>query len=383
MLGIALGVAALITVLSVMNGFSKEIRNKMLNIAPHIIVRPISYPVDYLLALANIKELAEVKGVAPFVNLQGLLVQGENIHPGIIRGIDLQHIESIFPLTNSIVAGNISSLQYDNFNVLVGRELALSLDAWVGDKITIVLPETNASLVGVTPKLKRVTIAAVFDTKSQFDNKHVFMSLVGARKLTRRSQQVDSIEIKLHDELQAPQVAYKLEELLGEDFYIQTWMQQYASFFDAIKMEKTVMWCILILIVMVAAFNLVSSLVMVVTDKEKDIAILRTMGMPPSTVRNIFIVQGSIIGITGTLLGLIFGLLLAYNVTAIVDVIQNLFKVNFIAEDVYFIGYVPSLIKLNDLLIITLAALSLSFIATIYPARRAARILPAEALRYE
>ena len=300
-----------------------------------------------------------------------------------MRGVDPKQLNEIYPLEANVIAGELSALNDGSFNVALGTSLAQSLGLNLHDKVTLLIPDASSTIAGVTPKFKRLTVAAIFRTGTAYDDRNGFINICDADRLFKMHGGVTGIQMRLADELNAPQIVASLHEKLGQRYWITDWSTEYSSFFEALKMEKMVMWCILCLIIAVAAFNLVSSLVMMVTDKRVDIAILRTMGATAKDVMGIFFAQGAIIGLVGTLLGLIFGLLLAYNVTAIVEYIQNLFNVQFVAEDVYLIGFVPSQIKYADVVFVCGISFVMSLLATIYPSWRAANIAPAEALRYE
>lgn len=384
MLGIAIGVTVLITVLSVMNGFNKEIRAKMLNVTPHIVFR------SYDTALFHWHELLPqilsepgVVGATPYIISQDLLVANGMSYPSLVRGIDPKVINDVYPLENNITEGSLDSLCTGSFNVALGKQLARNLGVKLNDKVTLLVPEASMTIAGVAPKFKRLKVAAIFDTGTSFDDRNAFINIGDANKLFKMQNGITGIQIRVNDELDAPKIARSLDKRFENKYWVVDWASEYSSFFEALNMEKTVMWCILCLIIAVAAFNLVSSLVMMVTDKRSDIAILRTMGATPRDVMGIFIAQGAIIGIFGTILGLICGLLLAYNVTGIVEHIQSLLNVKFVSEDVYLIGFVPSQIKSSDVIFVSSISIIMSLLATIYPAWRAASIAPAEALRYE
>lgn len=384
MIGIALGVTVLITVLSVMNGFSKEIRAQMLSIAPHATLRAYDgYLKNWEHIIKDLKKYPMIKGVAPFIAEQGMLTSKGDVQGVYVVGILPKEINNVFPLENNIIAGSIDDLSSKKFSTIIGRELATKLGLWVGDKITILAPETNVSPAGVMPRLKRFLIVGIFDTGTNYDNTNIFINLRDASVLYRLNDGITGIQMKLVDELQAGVISKKIAAFYNHEYRVSNWTEVYSTYFKAIKMEKTVMWFILLLIIAVAGFNLVSSLVMMVTDKRPDIAILRTMGASRRSVMGIFMVQGTLIGFIGTLLGLIFGLLLANNVTQIVGFIENFFQVKFISQDVYFIGYLPSEIQSIDVILICLFSLIMSFVSTLYPAYRAGGVKPAEALRYE
>ncbi len=384
MLGIAIGVTVLITVLSVMNGFSKEIRAKMLNVTPHIILRNHEGPLyNWKVILPQVLSQPGVTGAAPYIISQDLLVANGVSFPSLVRGIDPSVINEVYPLEKNIAEGSLADLKSGSFNVALGKQLAQQLGVGLHDKVVLLVPEATMSVAGVMPKFKRLTVAAIFATGTSYDDRNAFINIKDADKLFKMQNGITGIQIRVTDELEAPQIADALHEKLEGKYWVADWSSEYASFFDALKMEKTVMWCILFLIIAVAAFNLVSSLVMMVTDKRSDIAILRTMGATPKDVMGIFIAQGAIIGLFGTLLGLIAGLLLANNVTMLVEHIQTLLNIKFVSEDVYLIGFVPSQIKQSDVIFVCSISVVMSLLATVYPAWRAASIAPAEALRYE
>lgn len=384
MLGIAIGVTVLITVLSVMNGFNTEIRAKMLNVTPHIMLRGIEGPLyNWQQVLPHVLAEPGVVSAAPYIMGQGLLAANGMAYPTLIRGIDPNIISEIYPLADNIIDGKLIALKPGTFNIAIGQELAHNLSVHLTDKVTLLIPESSTSITGVVPKYKRLNVAALYKTGTSYDDRNAFIDIKDADRLFKMYGGISGIQIRVQDELLAPQIAQRLNAKFEHKYKVYDWSTEYSSFFDALKMEKTVMWCILCLIIAVAAFNLVSSLVMMVTDKRSDIAILRTMGATPLDVMGIFIAQGVMIGIIGTALGLFFGLLLAYNVTAIVEYIQLLFNVQFVSEDVYLIGFVPSQIKQLDVVVVCAMSLIMSLLATIYPAWRASNIAPAEALRYE
>ena len=384
MLGIALGVMVLITVLSVMNGFSKEIRQQILSVTPHITLRAVDGRLEHWhKIIPQLQRIPAITGAAPYILSHGMLVESENIQPVLIRGIDPSQIQGVYPLAEKIIQGNFTDLAQKKFAVLLGTELAAAMGVNVGDKITLMVPETNITIAGATPRMKSLLVVGIFKSGTFYDNNNIFINLQDAAKLLRMHDGISGIQIKVQDELQTENVITQLEELLPQKYSIADWTAEHANFLRAIQMEKTVMCCILLLIIAVAAFNLVSSLVMMVNDKRADIAIMRAMGASRNSMMGIFIIQGSIIGIVGTALGLVFGLLLAGNVTAIVDCIQNFLSVKFVSEDIYFVGFVPSNIHALDVAMICLFSFVMSLLATIYPAYRAANVQPAEALRYE
>ncbi len=388
MLGIALGVMALITVLSVMNGFEKELRLRMLGMAPHIMVFTAGDK-----GLQEWRNLAtyikahhpEVTGLAPYVQGQAMLSHYDSIQGIMFQGIDPQWESQISEVQTKLKSGSLDALQEDSFNILIGKELALSLGVSVGDKITLVVPQASVTPVGVLPRMKRMTVAGIFEVgMHEFDSNLALMHIADAAKLLRLSQgYVHGLNIKISEMFAAPQVSHAMVQSLPVGLYIQDWTYRHANFFRAIKMEKTVMFIILSLIVSVAAFNIISTLVMVVTDKEADIAILRTLGATPNSIMSIFMVQGTIIGVVGSVLGLIGGISLALNLETLIPALEATFQVQFLDASVYYISDVPSDLHWDDVARIAILSLLLSFLATLYPAWRAARTQPADALRYE
>ncbi len=384
MLGIALGVAVLITVLSVMNGFSKEIRAKILSITPHITLKNFSGSLNgWQSVVDNIKKTNQVIGVAPYIAQHGLLSWNGYSKPVMVVGIDTLQIENIYPLHNNLVSGSISSLTPNNFQILVGQDLADSLGINLYDQVALITPQVNISPIGVMPRIKKLTVGGILKTSTPYDQNHIFLHIADASKLYKMGSGITGIQIKISDELMAKKVSAQMSVNFNHQYAVSDWTSEFGAFLEAMKMEKTVMWCILLLIISVAAFNLVSSLIMLVTDKRPDIAILRVMGATCREIMLIFMIQGSAIGLIGTVSGLIIGLILAYNVTDLVNFLQNLFNIQFVSEEAYWIGFVPSDIHFRDVFWICALSLFMSFIATLYPAFRASNVKPAEALRYE
>jgi lipoprotein-releasing system permease protein len=384
MLGIALGVMVLITVLSVMNGFSKEIRSQMLSVAPHITFQQVDGNLKHWKSiLKKLMHHPEVTGAAPYVLSYGMLTDNGNTKPVSIRGIEPAAINAVYPLEKSITAGKLTELTSGSFGVVLGIDLASALGVTLGNKITLIVPETTVTIAGVIPRLKTLRVVGIFKSGTHYDNNNIFINLADAAKILRMHGGITGIQLKVLDEIRAPQITKQLIQIFGYKYWITDWTDEYTNYFQAIKMEKTVMTLILLLIIAVAVFNLVSSLVMIVTDKRSDIAIMRAMGASRKSIMGIFVVQGCIIGVIGTVVGLALGLLLASNVTVLVAMLEHALNVKFISEDVYFIGFVPSDIRQLDVLLICVFSLIMSLLATLYPAWQAANIQPAEALRYE
>ncbi len=380
--GIALGVWALIVVLSVMNGFQKEVRDRMLSVVAHIEIFGADRPVaNWERLLADAKKHARVVAGAPYVMAQAMLTNSEAVRGAVIRGVLPDHEEKVAGLT--IKRGKLSDLKPGEFNVVLGNELARALGVSIGDKVTLIAPQGNVTPAGVIPRLKQFRVAGTFDSGHfEYDSALALIALEDAQKLFR-IEGVTGIRLKVDDLYEAPIIARDLTRIVTGDVLIRDWGRINRNWFAAVQVEKRMMFIILTLIVAVAAFNLVSSLVMTVTDKRADIAILRTLGATPGAILRIFMIQGSVSGAFGTLLGAVTGIITALNLDTWVPAIERLFGIQFLAKDIYFINTLPSDPRMGDMGFIIVIALLLSVVATIYPSWRAARIQPAEALRYE
>ncbi|WED42012.1 lipoprotein-releasing ABC transporter permease subunit [Legionella cardiaca] len=384
MLGIGLGVMVLITVLSVMNGFDEEIHKRFFGMAPEITVSGKNGKIsDWKKLEQELKTTPGIKAIAPFVGGQGLLTREGQVLPIVLTGVDPIQEQTVTHLKEKMLAGDLADLK--DFGIILGRNLADSLGVFIGDKVTIMIPQATVTPAGMIPRFKRFTVVGVFSagTGFNFDTKLAFINLGDAQKLMQLGSDVTGLKMKIANIYAAPAMSERLAAKLGEEYDVGNWTQQFGAFFQAVKMEKTMMFLILLLIIAVAAFNLVSSLVMVVNDKQAEIAILRTIGATPAKILWIFIVQGMMVGIIGTLFGLIGGLLLASNATAIVNKLQSLFNVQILSSNIYFVDYLPSKILCSDLWQVCAVALLMSFLATIYPAWRASKTVIAEALHYE
>lgn len=384
-LGTFIGVTALITVLSVMNGFDHELRDRILGVISDITVSGVDGPLRHWQQVATeVKTVPGVVGMAPYVQGQGMLTTGRASSGVLVRGILPSAETQVTDIGRKIVAGSLNALQPGQFGILLGRDLAWRLGVDVGSRVTLIIPQGEVTPAGLLPRLKRFTVVGIFNfDEYEYDSGLAVIQLDDAAKLYEMPQGISGLRIKLSDVYQAPALSDAMSDRLGPDVRVEDWTQQQANFFQALKTEKTVMFVILFLIVAVAAFNIVSTLVMVVTDKEAEIAILRTIGASPGSIMGIFMVQGAIIGIIGTLIGAIGGVTLALNVTSIVPFIEHLFHVTFLPKSVYYISELPSELKWSDVITVTSVSLVMSFLATIYPAWRAAQTQPAEALRYE
>ncbi|HET7865513.1 MAG TPA: lipoprotein-releasing ABC transporter permease subunit [Burkholderiaceae bacterium] len=384
MLGIALGVAALIIVLSVMNGFQKEVRDRMLAAIAHVEVFDVNGTAlpDWQAVAASMTQHPQVRAAAPYVVAQALVAHGEEMHGAMVRGIAPAEEAKVTPLAG-MMKGTLDKLTPGSWKVAIGAQLARALGVREGDPITLVTPSGQLTPAGVTPRFKQVTVAGVFEVGHyQYDSSLVFMNLDDAARLFRTGGPV-GVQLRLADLNQAREVAAELQQGLQINLRARDWTRSNAEWFDAVQIEKRMMFIILTLIVAVAAFNLVSTLVMTVTDKQSDIAILRTLGASPGSVMGIFMVQGAAAGVIGTLSGVGLGALVAYHIDVIVPFIENLLHTSFLPASIYLISKMPSDPRLSDMLPIGAISLLLSFVATLYPSWRASRVQPAEALRYE
>jgi lipoprotein-releasing system permease protein len=385
MLGITLGLVALIVVLSVMNGFHKEIQARILGMASDATLSdPYGGMLGWRELLDRVRTQPQVVGAAPFVELQAMLANGSKVSGALLRGILPEDEDQVAELRKDMVAGSLDELRSGEFNIVLGQELALVLGVGVGDKVTVVTPQVSSTPAGMMPRLKRFNVTGIFSVGMQdYDRGAAFLGLDDAAKLMRLGDGVSGLRLKLTDQFQAPRLAREVAQALGGTYLVSDWTQQHRNFFAALATEKRMMTIILFLIVAVAAFNIVSTLVMVVTDKRSDIAVLRTLGASPGRIMGIFMVQGTTIGVVGTLLGVVGGVLLAFNVEPIVAWIEGLFGIHFLDPSIYYISRLPSDVHAADAIAVGIGAFCMSVVATLYPAWRAARTDPAEALRYE
>ncbi len=385
MLGIALGVAALIIVLSVMNGFQKEVRDRMLSVVSHVEISDAEGAAlpDWHATAAEARKNPEVIGAAPFVVSQALIARGDEMRGVIVRGIVPNDEATVTDLAARLKDTTLARLVPGSWSIVLGIELARSLGVREGDKVTIVLPGGQVTPAGVVPRLRQMTVVGTFDAGHyEYDNGLALVHLEDAAKLFR-VEGPTGVQLRLKDLNQAPLVGAQLAQSLGPTVNVRDWTSTNRNWFAAVQVEKRLMFIILTLIVAVAAFNLVSTLVMTVTDKRADIAILRTLGATPRSVMTIFIVQGAASGIIGTLAGVLMGLLVAFNIDVIVPAIEGVLHVSFLPSSVYLISRMPSDPQQADIVPIVVISLVLAFIATLYPSWRASRMQPAEALRYE
>ena len=385
MIGLALGVMVMILVLSVMNGFDHEMRTRVLGMVPHATVQSPT-PLDNWPAIGErLAAHPQVLAVAPFIQMQGLLTHAGQVQKVMINAVEPQAERQVSIIGEFFREGSLDALVPGEFGLVIGDKAARKLGVAVGDKLTFVAPEVIVTPAGMFPRMKRFTVKGIFHVGAgEIDG---FLALAHVDDLARlqrwRPGQVQGLRLKLDDLFQAPQVSRQLALQLGEDYFPRDWTRSHGNLYQAIRMEKTMIGLLLLLIVAVAAFNIISTLVMVVTDKRGDIAILRTLGATPGQIMGIFMVQGTVIGVVGTLIGGLLGVLAALRVSDGVAALERLLGHQFLSSDVYFIDYLPSRLQGEDIVLVCGAALVLSFFATLYPAWRAARTQPAEALRYE
>jgi lipoprotein-releasing system permease protein len=385
MLGIALGVATLIIVLSVMNGFQKDVRSRMLAAIAHVqVVDAFSEALpDWHATLAQVKQHPAVLGAAPFIATQLLIARGETMRGAMVRGISPEEEPSVTEVAQQLASSVLPQLTPGSWGIVLGNELAAQLGVQVGEKVTLMAPGGQMTPAGIVPRLKQVTVLGTFSSGHyEFDSSLAMMHWEDAAKLFRLAGPT-GVQLRLKDLKQAQTVSQSLQQQLGRDVKVRDWTSTNRIWYEAVQLEKRVMFIILTLIVAVAAFNLVSTLVVTVTDKQADIAILRTLGASPSSIMKVFMVQGAMAGVVGTLGGVALGLLVAFNVGSVVPAIERLLGTQFFPASVYFISYLPSDPQWADVLPVTVISLALSFVATLYPSWRASRVQPAQALRYE
>ena len=386
MIGLALGVVVMIVVLSVMNGFDHEMRTRVLGMVPHATIESGDPITDWKALAARVQENSEVLAVAPFTQMQGLLTHEGKVQKVLLNGIDPAQERKVSIIDNFIQRGKLDSLEPGSFGIMIGDKAAAKLGVAVGDKLTFVAPEVSLTPAGMFPRMKRFEVTGIFHVGAgEIDGYLGLTNLDDLARLHRwKPNQVQGLRLKFKDLFAAPRTSWEIAQKLGENnFYSRDWTRTHGNLYQAIRMEKAMIGLLLLLIVAVAAFNIISTLVMVVNDKKGDIAILRTLGSTPRQIMAIFMVQGTVIGVVGTLIGAALGILAALNVSAAISALEGLIGHKFLNADVYFIDYLPSQLMAQDVFQVCGAALVLSFLATLYPAWRAARTQPAEALRYE
>ncbi len=385
MIGIAVGVWALIVVLSVMNGFQKEVRTRILGVASHVQIFSTSNRLTDWQGIARLAaQHPRVRATAPFIQAQAMLAAGQAVRGAVVRGILPDQEERVADLGKLMRVGSLDALRPGEFGVVLGIDLARALGVLPGDKVALVAPQGLVTPAGVIPRLKQFTVAGIFEAGiTDADSGLALINLRDAQTLYQMGDAVSGVRLKLDDLYAARSVARELLVSLPQDTIASDWTRSHANFFRAVEIEKRMMFIILTLIILVAAINIISTLVVAVTDKQADIAILRTLGAAPGSVMQIFVVQGMVIGVIGTLIGAALGIVTALNIDVIVPAIENALSIKFLSKDVYLIPELPSDLQAGDVGAIVLMALALSLVATIYPSWRAARVNPAEALRYE
>lgn len=384
-LGIALGVVVLITVLSVMNGFHKEVRERILGMASHGDVQALDGRMtDWQEAMALAKKHPRVLGAAPYIEGQAMLSHGREVTGAIVRGVDPDLESQVVDVGAHMVAGSLGDLQAGEFRIILGRELADVLGVTLGDKVTVIVPQVTVTVAGSMPRLKRFTVSGLFEVgMGEYDRGVAIVHIKDAALLQQLGDAVTGVRLRIDDVWQARQVGLELAQSLQGRYRVLNWTDYHRNFFAALKMEKRMMGLLLFFIVVIAAFNIVSTLVMMVVDKQSDIAILKTFGATPGQVMRIFIVQGATLGAIGTSIGVVVGLALALNIESAVAAIEQLFGVQFIDPSVYYIAKLPSDVQAFDILLVGVGSFLLSLLMTLAPAWRAYRTQPAEALRYE
>ncbi len=384
MIGLALGVLAMIVVLSVMNGFQREMSSRILGMVPHAVIAGVQPLDDWKPVAAAALKNPEVVAAVPFTEMDGMLSYKGAMQPIQISGIDPAREHEVSIVASHIVQGKLADLRPGEFGVVLGELSARRFRLNVGDKLTLIVPEVSSAPGGITPRLQRLTVVGIFKVGAELDGSMGLVNVADAAEIKRwQPNQVQGVRLALKDLYTAPQVSTAIASGLGADYRADDWTHTQGSLFSAMKMEKTMIGLLLLMIVAVAAFNIIATLIMVVNDKGADIAILRTIGATPRQIMTIFMVQGTVIGIVGTLIGGVLGVLAAINVSSLVGWVERVSGQHIFTSDVYFISNLPSELQLGDVVLICSAGFILSFLATLYPAWRAAQIQPAHALRYE
>ncbi|NVK21832.1 MAG: lipoprotein-releasing ABC transporter permease subunit [Kangiellaceae bacterium] len=385
MIGIALGVMVLITVMSVMNGFERELRDRILGMAPHVLVQNFGDEItDWKNIETLVRENPSVIGTSPYIQSETMFRHQGLDQFGLVQGVLPEKIGEVSIVLDNMKSGSFNQLQAGEYNVVLGSGLASRLAANIGDKISlIVLRETKINLAGVNMRTKRFNVVGVFETKSEADKGMAFIHMDDAAKLFRVGEGVTALQIKTNDVMNVSNISWEISKQLDHAYFVTDWTRQHQTLFNAIDMEKKIMFILLTFIIAVAAFNIVTSLVMLVTEKQADIAILRTLGASPGSIMRIFMTSGVINGLIGTTVGVILGILLALNLPDIVQWIEQTFNVSVFPQNVYFVNFLPTHLIQSDVVKIAVSAFTISVLATIYPAWKASRTQPAEALRYE
>lgn len=385
LLGIMLGVMVLITVLSIMNGFEKELRDKILGMVSHVTVSGTNGQLsDWAAQIDGLRAEKQVIGAAPYVQKQVMLTNGNLMRGVVLQGIDPKLQSQVSDVNFKMLDGSFHNLVPREYGIVLGVEVANALGVMPGDKVTVIVPQVQVTPAGILPRLKRFTVVGIYQIgHPEYDGMSAFIELSDASRLFRLGEDVSGIRLKLADLFAAPAVGHELQQRLGDGFEVIDWSEEHGSFFRAVKTERIVMTIILFLVVCVALFNLVASLVMTVNDKAADIAILRTFGMDAQRIMRIFMIQGSIIGIFGTVVGVALGVWLSLHIGEVVAAAEQTFGFKVFSADVFYISEIPSDLRWGNVIWITVASLLASVLATLYPAWRASQVQPAESLRYE
>ena len=383
--GVALGVFSLIVVLSVMNGFGNELRNRTLSMTSHATITGFDGSIsDWQQVSDKAMQEEGVVATAPYIRKEVMLSNGKRVSGSLVRGIRPELEKDVSSIASKMVSGRLSDLKSGEYGIVIGRELASYLGVYEGDRITLITPQATVTAVGVMPRLRRFNVVGVFEVgMNQFDSAMSYVHIDDASTLFGFKDSVNGVRLKLTDLFQAPMIARRLDDVFGDEHWVRDWTTQHTNFFRALKTEKTVMFIILLMVVAVAALNIVSTLMMSVNDKESDIAILRALGITPGSIMAIFMIQGAVIGLFGTLMGVAAGVPTALNVFEIVNWFEQIFNTDFLPSDVYYISDVVADVRADEVITYAVSAFFITIAATIYPAWRASKILPAEALRYE
>ncbi len=384
--GVSLGVFALIVVLSVMNGFGNELRDRTLSMTSHATITGFDGTMgSWELNAEKAKQNPSVVSAAPYIRKEVMLSNGRRVSGALVRGIEPEAEKTVSTVAGKMVSGELTDLKDSEYGIVIGRELANSLGVYEGDKLTVITPQASVTAVGVMPRLRRFKVVGVFEVgMHEFDSAMAYVHIADAARLFSFDEgEVNGIRLKLLDLFEARRVTHELNQAFGEEYWVRDWTRQHRNFFRALKTEKTVMFIILLMVIAVAALNIVSTLMMTVRDKEADIAILRALGMTPGSIMTIFVIQGTVIGMFGTLIGVAAGVPVALNVFEIVSWLEQLFQTDFLPSDVYYISDITADVRPREVLIYAVSAFVITVLATIYPAWRASRTMPAEALRYE
>ncbi len=382
-IGIALGIASIIVVMSIMNGFHSEMRNKILSMVSHVIITDRNYTLkDWNKVKFNIDKNKLVSGSAPYVEGQAMISSNGNVHGIQVKGIIPEYEKNVTSLSENITEGNLDKIGNKPYQISIGSDLAKKLNLSVGDKITLVIPRANSTLIGIVPRIKRFEVSSIFNFgMQQYDKNLVFIDMKEAQKLYEMKNNITGIRLKLYDLFQSPKMARIINSQFKSNYIVIDWTMMNKNFFNALRMEKTMLMLLMFLIVLVATFNIISSLFMVVSEKKYDIAILKTIGMSSKNIMNIFILQGTFLGITGIIFGLFLGILITLNLDHIVSLIEYIIGSKLLSADIYMISTVPAKIEILDILYISIVSFIFSLVATIYPAVRASKTMPAETLK--